>query len=215
MAELNSDNDNDFDHLVTHVVMYDEMLQTGLLIANFKETQILRSTEVLNITRFKQNYWVLPPFCCTIYEDLQKSAAVDNSSIPPMIMRLTGSHTNFKWFLGALYYLKKYPLEIDFAKDLKVSSEHYARDGIWEMIKRIQYLKFRKITWPDEFGGGDEWVITVDGTHVWLKEPTHAELSQDSKYWSHKFNKAGFNYELGIAIASGRLVWMNGPFKVW
>jgi hypothetical protein len=54
MAELNSDNDDDddFDHLVTHVVMYDKMLQTGLLIANFTEMQILRGgTEVL--TAFK------------------------------------------------------------------------------------------------------------------------------------------------------------------
>ena len=141
MAELNSDNDDDFDHLVTHVVMYDEMLQTGLLIANFTETQILRGTEVLNITRFKQNYGVLPALCCTIYEDLQKSAAVDNSSTPPKIMLLTGSHTNFKWFLRAIYYLRKYPLETDFAKDLKVSSEHYARDRIWEMITRIQFYK--------------------------------------------------------------------------
>jgi hypothetical protein len=217
MAELNSqnddDDDDDFDHLVTHVVMYDEMVQTGLHIANFSETQILRGTEVINISRFRQNYGVLPTLCCTIYEDLQKSAAVDNSSTPPTIMRLTGSHTQFKWFLRALYYLRKYPLETDFAKDLKVSSEHYARDRIWEMITRIQYLKLTKITWPDDLGGGDVWVITVDGTHVWLKEPTHAEFSQDSKYWSHKFNKAGFNYELGIAVASQKLVWMNGPFK--
>jgi len=210
MAELNSDNEDD---LVTHVVMYDEMLQTALLIANFTETQIQRGSEAINISRFKHNYGVLPALCCTIYEDLQKSAAVDNGSTPPISMRLIGSHKNYKWYLRALYYLRKYPLEADFAKELKVSSEHYARDRIWEMITRIQYLKFVKITWPDDLGGEDIWVITVDGTHVWLKEPTHAEYSQDSQYWSHKFNRAGFNYELGIAIASGRLVWMNGPFK--
>ena len=55
--------------------------------------------------------------------------------------------------------------------------------------------------------------MTVDGTHIWIAEPGHEEYSQDSKYFSHKFNKAGVNYELGIAIASGRLLWMNGPFK--
>jgi hypothetical protein len=41
----------------------------------------------------------------------------------------------------------------------------------------------------------------------------HPDWSQDSKYFSHKFGKAGINYELGVAIASSRLVWMNGPFK--
>jgi hypothetical protein len=49
---------------------------------------------------------------------------------------------------------------------------------------------------------------------VWLSEPGHEEFSQDSDYYSHKFNKARINYELGIAIASGKLIWMIGPFPV-
>jgi hypothetical protein len=59
MAELNSDNDDDFDHLVTHVVMYDKMLQTALLIANFTETQIQRGSEAINIS---SEVWVEPVF---------------------------------------------------------------------------------------------------------------------------------------------------------
>jgi hypothetical protein len=66
--------------------------------------------------------------------------------------------------------------------------------------------------WPDDWGE-DIWIITVDGTHCWVKEPSHPEWSQDREYYSHKFNKAGVNYELGIAISTSRLVWMNGPFK--
>ena len=52
--------------------------------------------------------------------------------------------------------------------------------------------------------------MTVDGTHVWIEEPGHEIHSQDSQYFSHKFNKAGINYELGVSIALGRLIWMNG-----
>ena len=49
---------------------------------------------------------------------------------------------------------------------------------------------------------------------MWLKQSTHAGFfPQESQYWSHRFNRAGFNYELGIAIASQKLVLMNGPFK--
>ena len=48
---------------------------------------------------------------------------------------------------------------------------------------------------------------------MWLYEPDHPEFSMDSEYYSHKFNKAGINYELGIAIATGKLIWLNGPFK--
>ena len=48
--------------------------------------------------------------------------------------------------------------------------------------------------------------------HSWIEEPKHNEHSKDKKYYSHKFRHAGLCYELGIAIGSNRLVWMNGPF---
>jgi hypothetical protein len=53
----------------------------------------------------------------------------------------------------------------------------------------------------------------VDGTHCWLREPQHLVWLQDPKWYWHKFNKAGVNYELGISILQNMLVWMNGPFK--
>jgi hypothetical protein len=37
-------------------------------------------------------------------------------------------------------------------------------------------------------------------------------LSKNPAYYSHKFNQAGLNYELGISIYDKKLVWMNGPF---
>ena len=56
------------------------------------------------------------------------------------------------------------------------------------------------------------WVITVDGTHCWIEEPKHPTWSIDTDYFSHKFGKAGVNYELGISLSTNALVWMNGPF---
>ena len=57
------------------------------------------------------------------------------------------------------------------------------------------------------------WDLTVDGTHCWIREPQHPVWSQDPEWYSHKFNKGGINYELGISISQNILVWMNGPFK--
>jgi hypothetical protein len=51
----------------------------------------------------------------------------------------------------------------------------------------------------------------VDGIHFWVKEPEHATLSLNKVYYSHQYNKAGLDYELGISLTGG-LVWMNGPF---
>ena len=73
---------------------------------------------------------------------------------------------------------------------------------IWHVIEKIQCLKFKKITWPDDLGGDDIWIMTINGTHVWLYEPGHDKFSMDSGYFSYKFNKAGINYKLGISIAT-------------
>ena len=73
-------------------------------------------------------------------------------------------------------------------------------------------LKAVKITWPDNIFGDDILAINVDGTHCWIQEPQHPTLSMDSDYFSHKYGKAGLNYELEVSIFESRLVWMNGPF---
>eukprot|EP00536_Pseudo-nitzschia_multiseries_P013482 jgi/Psemu1/35290/gm1.35290_g len=71
----------------------------------------------------------------------------------------------------------------------------------------------KKITRSDDLGVDELWIMTVDGTHCWITEPGHPNVSQDREYYSHKFNKAGINYKLGIALSSNKLIWMNGPFK--
>ena len=149
---------------------------------------------------------------CTIYEDLQKSHAEDASVDPTQLMRLEGSQANLGWFLRALLYLRRYPLEEDFETLFHLSSR-YARRPIWNMIKKIQYLKFKKISWPDDLRFSNIWIMAVDGTHVRIEEPGHEKYSQDSDYFSHKFNSAGINYEFRICLATRNVIWMNGPFK--
>jgi hypothetical protein len=87
-----------------------------------------------------------------------------------------------------------------------------AREAWWYFLICLQALKEEHIVWPADWDD-DILIITVDGTHCWIEEPTHPDWSQDKSYYSHRYNKAGINYELGIAIACLPLVWMNGPFK--
>ena len=45
------------------------------------------------------------------------------------------------------------------------------------------------------------WVMSVDGTHIWIEEPPNQEIySMDLEYFSQKFNKAGIKYKLGITL---------------
>jgi len=78
-------------------------------------------------------------------------------------------------------------------------------------LKRIQALKSQKIIFP-EFNAADVWIMTVDGTHCKVNEPSHPECSMDEKCFSHKHKNSGMSYELGIHLFESKLIWMNGPF---
>jgi hypothetical protein len=71
----------------------------------------------------------------------------------------------------------------------------------------------RSMRLPDEDFGDDVWVLTLDRMHCWLEEPKHPTWLQDSKYFSHKYDHAGMNYELAISLVDSKLIWMNGPFR--
>ena len=74
-------------------------------------------------------------------------------------------------------------------------------------------MKWEKIVWPADDFGNDIWVMSVDGVHFWIEEPQHPTWSQDRECHSHKCNKAGLCYELGVSLSESRLVWMNGKFR--
>jgi hypothetical protein len=129
------------------------------------------------------------------------AAKLDNNS----------DHLDPKHFLMALHSLKRYPTDTEREGPWNINRDK-GRNLVWYFLRKLQALKADVIVWPEDWGD-DIWIVTVDGTHCWIEEPTHPDWSQDSKFYSHKYNKAGVNYELGISIAWSRLVWMNGPFK--
>lgn len=64
--------------------------------------------------------------------------------------------------------------------------------------------------WNDRLRGNTPYrcKITVDGTDFRIRQPTVF----DKKYYSHKFHGPGLRYEVGVCIATGHLVWINGPY---
>lgn len=49
---------------------------------------------------------------------------------------------------------------------------------------------------------------TVDGTDCPIQEPQVFE----PKWYSHKINRAGVRYEIGVSVRSKKIVWVYGPF---
>ena len=56
---------------------------------------------------------------------------------------------------------------------------------------------------------GSECKVSVDGTDFRVQQ----FQPYDEKWKSHKFEAPRLRYEVGVAIQTGYIVWLNGPFK--
>lgn len=86
----------------------------------------------------------------------------------------------------------------------------------WLWIERISLLKHKVIKWPRRFDDphSEVFIMTIDGIDLKRTRTLtkHDQLPVDKKYYTKKHNCDGLKYELGFAIHSNKLVWMNGPF---
>ena len=73
-------------------------------------------------------------------------------------------------------------------------------------------IVFPQIKWENRFHGyhGRSCLVTVDGMDFWICEPK--PFAKD--FYSHKFAKAGLQYEVGVCIQTGLIAWINGHFVV-
>lgn len=179
------------------------MLKTGLKLF-YSRKKISSAGETTNRKRFKHFFGASPEVVVAIWNDLQ-TTEVEDAFVPPDKREVTH-------LLMALHQLKRYPTEHERESLYDGIGKNKARQVVWYFIKKIQALKAQKIVWPEDNFGDDILVISVDGTHCWINEPVHPEFSQDSGMFSHKFQHAGLDYELGISLTESKLVWMNGPF---
>jgi DDE superfamily endonuclease len=200
---VTSDLSDDGSEQVKSALTAAEFLQLGLSVWYTQERLRTLRTNKSKINRFKSYYGLRPSLCASIWEDLQRTKVEE--------ARIDSDHLNPKHFLMALHTLKKYPTDDEREGPWNVNRDK-GRTLVWYFLRKLRALKAEVIVWPEDWGN-DIWIITVDGTHCWIEEPSHPDWSQDRRYYSHKYNKAGVNYELGISIAYSRLVWMNGPFK--
>ena len=114
-------------------------------------------------------------------------------------------------FLGAFFFLKKYPDKIEQASFLGCT-EKAGGVKTWRYVRAIQALKEKKIKWIFDNGERDfneYFFLTVDGVHCRIMEP---RFIPSSGWYSHKFHKAGLAYEVAVAVYHNKIVWINGPF---
>lgn len=121
----------------------------------------------------------------------------------------------FDQFMWTLHWFKGYATEASLTSRTGWS-DRTIRKHLWAMAKKIQALAQNKIVWPPEWDDPSIdtqiFLISVDGTHCKIFEPSHGEYSKNPKYYSHKFRMSALAYEVAISVFTNQVVWINGPF---
>lgn len=191
------------DQGVTSILTPEDCLREGLALWPIRAWKVENANDEVNVARFRSQYGVSPTVCAQVWHDLQSTTIQD--AVVPIEKR------KIKYLFLAFYFLRKYPTARDCEILLDIG-ETAAREWTKFFLQKIAALQALKIKWSDVLIDGQTWVMTVDGTHCWTKEPGHPVYSHDRKAHSHKLNTAGLTYELGVLL-TGSLVWINGPFK--
>jgi hypothetical protein len=220
---LDSD-DDPLEVFITHSVLSDEMLIKGLKLffdnnkthgKKSKMDRVMLQSKTKQVELFVEKYNLHPSTLCTVYEDLQRTQAVEMCSV-----------LDLRYFLIAMNFLNSYPKQHTLESDFDYSRGYIARI-IWRWVTRIASLESLKIVFPQygpptvpptyddherDLRDDDmrEWILTVDCIHYWVRKDAHPMLDHDPGKSSFKWNHDGRTVEFGIALDGG-LIWKNGP----
>lgn len=68
-------------------------------------------------------------------------------------------------------------------------------------------MPIQQIIWDARIIGDSRSLVTIDDTDM------PAEIGFNKEFFGVKFNHSGLKYEVGVCIATGYIVWINGPFR--
>lgn len=191
-----------------------EIMKYGLKLLGFSEDRQNKVKRQTNVKRFKALYGSHPDVYREMFIDLQ---TISNAKYKLVVKK---PWKDLKAFLITIHFLAKYREETDESAQFQLS-DRTIRDKKWKLACAIQHLKYKKITWPEEwevapdsaeFGQIPIFLVSVDGIHCLVNEPSHGTWSKNPDYYSHKFKRAGLAYEVAISVFMNRVVSINGPF---
>ena len=118
----------------------------------------------------------------------------------------------------SIHLLACYPTEEEAEAVFNCSNVTWS-NWVWDIAERISLILPEVVHFPDSWSNPDKedddeepiFVITVDGVHCPTEEPTHANFSNNKKFYSHKFHTAALDYELGTSIFTQHCVWVASP----
>lgn len=198
------------------------VLSRGLWLVGFSAQRQQQVGRKKNLSRFRTHYNTTP----NVYADLWvKLQMTNNDTARISVNARVGAERTFDYFMMTIHFMACYPreeqMEATFAKSIG-PCDRTVRAWCWNyFIPKIAALTPEIIVWP---GVWDNWedpdneeetifAITVDGKHCPIQEPTVESFEESRKYFSHKYNGPGLDYEIAISTFSQQCVWVSGPYK--
>jgi hypothetical protein len=215
----------------------DQVLKIGLDWAGFDACRRGRVSRDTNIKRFKSHFGSSPLVCTVIWDDLLtteipdarigRTTCIDRFFLTlyflkayPTEEKLAGisklgekTARRWIWFIASKIQALK-------AVQVRLTMLYFKKSSCLSLPQKI--VPCKQIVWPQQWGEVDRvhlddtivpnFLYSVDGVHFRTNEIMHPTLARNPKLYSHKFNQAGFAYELAISLTNNALVWTNGPF---
>lgn len=198
------------------VLTPDEVLCRGLELVGFDQKRQQNVVTKKNLSRFRTHYSGNPATYAELLTRMQISdepeARID------FCFDKVGIEKGIDYFFMGIHLLACYPVEEE-AEGIFKCCDRTWRDWAWKIVKAISYLKDEIIVWPKKWSHPEDpegeqtlFIITVDGAHFRVEEPTHTDFSENTIYYSHKFKQAALDYEIAISIFENKVVFAAGPY---
>jgi IS5 family transposase len=173
------------------------MLKEGLDLAGLSPKRQERLGQAAKYRKFKSHFGAHPLHAASVWRDLLTT--------PLASAHITEDEASIHGFLAALNFLKVYAPE-DVRDDFMGERMHLnkLRAQTWKYVAKIAALKPLKILWPAEWK--TTFIISVDGTHAHINEPRDPLVKRNRKWYSHKHNSAGLNYEIALSLFESKIV---------
>ena len=181
--------------MTVHVLTALETLNRGLLVVGYDQKSLDRVGLKKNISRFRTHYVCHPRVYADIFERLQ-TTPIEEAHLDCKL----GVEKTVNYFFMAIYLMAQYPTEEHAESRFSFYiCDRTFRSHAWEFIKKIAALHSEVIVWPEWWGNPDNpegqetlFIISVDGTHCSIEEPTFDTFDEQRKFYSHKFKSAAW-----------------------
>ena len=175
------------------------MLKEGLDVIGISQKRRRRLSKRRLYSKFKAHFGRHPLHVARVWRDLL------TTTIPEA--RVDDDAANIIGFLASLNFVTVYAEEEirdDFMGDLMHLNKMRALS--WFFVGKIAALKALKIVWPADHEWTTTFIASVDGTHRQINEPRDPLVRKNRKWYSHKDEHAGMNFEVVMSLFESKIL---------